>query len=286
MRAILTIFPHPAQRELEAPQNRAAAALEPTKESAPATAESIIIEKLLAELDARAVERVPGPYLMERAPSRRHTALLRCLWAALWVMSIVLCVFVVKYIDRENTPQAFDPAQARSINDLANSIGDQNKQFSRMIDSVETLANAVASSSVRTTAMQTVLRRLGHDLSQAADAPPQRPPAPGSPIAEPVSAPPQQEPAAAPTLSMGGHHHDPIEDVIAPRNAVVHHDESGVMDYWLMPRVVSGSRSMIKVFPVAQTGLGIFVHSFDEIRDYVVTPSGDWLAASGSNSGH
>jgi hypothetical protein len=79
---------------------------------------------------------------------------------------------------------------------------------------------------------------------------------------------------------MGGHHHDPIEDVIAPRNAIVHHTESGVMDYWLMPRVVSGTRSMIKVFPIAQTNLGIFVHSFDEVRDYVVTPSGDWLAAS------
>ena len=79
---------------------------------------------------------------------------------------------------------------------------------------------------------------------------------------------------------MGGHHHDPIEDVIAPRNAIVHHTENGVMDYWLMPRVVSGARSMIKVFPIAQTNLGIFVHSFDEVRDYVVTPSGDWLAAS------
>ena len=79
---------------------------------------------------------------------------------------------------------------------------------------------------------------------------------------------------------MGGHHHDPIEDVIAPRNAIVHHNESGVMDYWLMPRVISGSRSMIKVFPIAQTNLGIFVHCFDEVRDYVVTPSGDWLAAS------
>ena len=279
MRAILTIFPRPAQHELEAQKNLSSAALEPANGSAPATVESIVIEKLLAELDARAVARVPGPYLMERSPSRRHVIWLRSLWAALWVMSIVLCVFVVKYIDRENTPQAFDPSQARSINHLANSIGDQNKQFSRMIDSVETLANAVASSSVRTTAMQSVLRRLGHDLSQAADAPPKRPPVPVAPPPQPV----RQEPVAA-GLSMGGHHHDPIEDVIAPRNAVVHHNESGVMDYWLMPRTASGARSMIKVFPVAQTGLGIFVHSFDEVRDYVVTPSGDWLAASNTGA--
>ena len=280
MRAILTIFPRPAEHELEA-QNRSSAALEPANGGAPATVESIVIAKLLAELDARAVARVPGPYLMERSASRRHVLWLRSLWAALWVMSIVLCVFVVKYIDRENAPQAFDPTQARSINQLANSIGDQNKQFARMIDSVETLANAVASSSVRTTAMQAVIRRLGHDLSQAADAPPARPPAPVAPPPEPVL----QEPVVA-GLSMGGHRHDPIEDVIAPRNAVVHHSESGVMDYWMMPRVVSGARSMIKVFPVAQTNLGIFVHSFDDVRDYVVTPSGDWLAASNTSGNH
>jgi len=283
MRAILTIFPRPAEHELEA-QNRSSAstALEPSKGNAPATVESIVIEKLLAELDARAVSRAPGPYLMERSLSRRHTAWFRALWATLWVMSIVLCVFVVKYIDRGNAPQAFDPTQARSINHLANSIGDQNKQFARMIDSVETLANAVASSSVRTTAMQAVIRRLGHDLSQAADAPPMRPPAPVAPPPQPA----REEPAAAATLSMGGHHHEPIEDVIAPRNAVVHHSESGVMDYWMMPRVVSGARSMIKVFPVAQTNLGIFVHSFDDVRDYVVTPSGDWITASNPAGNH
>jgi hypothetical protein len=276
MRAILTIFPRPALHELEAPKNRSSTALEPSNGSAPATVESRVIEKLLAELDARAASRISGPYLMERSPSRRHVAWLRGLWAALWVMSIVLCVFVVKYIDRGNTPQAFDPAQARSMDHLANSIGDQNKQFARMIDSVETLANSVASSSVRTTAMQAVLRRLGHESTQVADILPKRPAAPVAP----VSVPPSQEPAPETQLSMGGHHHDPIEDVIAPRNAIVHHTESGVMDYWLMPRVVSGTRSMIKVFPIAQTNLGIFVHSFDEVRDYVVTPSGDWLAAS------
>jgi hypothetical protein len=277
MRAILTIFPRPAPHELDAPKDRASMVLEPSSGSAPATVESRVIEKLLAELDARAVSRVPGPYLMERSPSRRHVAWLRGLWAALWVMSIVLCVFVVKYIDRGATSQAFDPAQARSMDHLANSIGDQNKQFARMIDSVETLANSVASSSVRTTAMQAVLRRLGHESAQAADILPHRPAAPVAP----VSAPPSQEPAAQ--LSMGGHHHDPIEDVIAPRNAIVHHTENGVMDYWLMPRVVSGARSMIKVFPISQTNLGIFVHSFDEVRDYVVTSSGDWLAASANH---
>src|SRR4051812_32738295 len=122
MPAILTIFPRPAPHELDTQKNRSSTALEPSNGSAPATVESALIQKLLAELDARAVSRVPGPYLMERSPSRGHIAWLRGLWVALWAMSIVLCVFVVKYIDRGNMPQAFDPAQARSIDHLANSL--------------------------------------------------------------------------------------------------------------------------------------------------------------------
>jgi hypothetical protein len=258
--------------------------------------ESVLVEKLLAELDARTAARYPGPYFMERPPTRRHVIWLCILWAALWVMSLVLCVFVVKYFDRQPAPQAFDPAQAQSIHHLANSIGDQNQQFSRMIDSVQTLANAVAAASARTTAMQTALSRLGHDLTPVAELPARPPATPAASSAtmllpERVIAPvplftpvPVIAPAPAAALSMGGHRHDPIEDVIAPRNAIVHHNESGVMDYWLMPRVISGSRTMVKVFPIAQTSLGIFVHCFDEVHDYVVTPSGDWLNASDSSA--
>ncbi len=282
MPAILTIFPRPISREPENPKvpSAASTALQPATGSLAAPAESVVVERLLAELDARAAMRFPGPYLMERPPARRHVIWLRALWAALWVMSLVLCVFVVKYFDRQTTSQVFDPAQASSINHLADSLSDQNRQFSRMIDSVETLANSVATASVHTTAMQSVLRRLGHDLSQAADTPPKRPAAPIAPPLVLLRPEPEPEPLPAAGLSMGGHRHDPIEDVIAPRNAIVHHNDNGVMDYWLMPRLISGSRSIVRVFPVAQTNLGIFVHSFDDVRDYVVTPSGDWLAAS------
>lgn len=295
MRAILTILPRPDSREVEGehrPPSKSteSTALQPANSAPSGAMESILVEKLLAELDARTAARFAGPYFMERPTVRRHVIWLRILWAALWVMSLVLCVFVVKYFDRQPIPQAFDPAQAQSIHHLANSIGDQNQQFSRMIDSVQTLADAVAAASTRTSAMQAALSRLGHDLTLVPAAPPQPQAVPTQVVptpAVPITAPatvllPQPIIAPAPTtaLSMGGHRHDPIEDVIAPRNAIVHHNESGAMDYWLIPRIVSGSRIMVKVFPIAQTSLGIFVHCFDEVRDYVVTPSGDWLNAS------
>ena len=290
MRAILTILPRPDSREVESehrppPRSTESTALQPANSAPSGALESVLVEKLLAELDARTAARFAGPYFMERPPVRRHVIWLRALWAALWVMSLVLCVFVVEYFDRQPAPQAFDPAQAQSIHHLANSIGDQNQQFSRMIDSVQTLADAVAAASARTSAMQTALSRLGHDLTpvQAVAAQPQTVRTPAVPFAAPATVllpQPMIPPAPTTALSMGGHHDDPIEDVIAPRNAIVHHNESGAMDYWLIPRIISGSRTMVKVFPIAQTSLGIFVHCFDEVRDYVVTPSGDWLNAS------
>ncbi|HEY6987904.1 MAG TPA: hypothetical protein VH369_05945 [Bryobacteraceae bacterium] len=293
MRAILTILPRPDSREVEgehrSPSKSESTALQPADSSPSGALESVLVEKLLAELDARSAARFAGPYFMERPPVRRHVIWLRILGAALWVMSLVLCVFVVKYFDRQPAPQAFDPAQAQSIHHLANSIGDQNQQFSRMIDSVQTLADAVAAASARTSAMQAALSRLGHDLTPVPSALPQPQaaltqvvPTQAVPIVGPATVLLPQPAIAPPTtpLSMGGHRHDPVEDVIAPRNAIVHHNESGAMDYWLMPRIISGFRTMVKVFPIAQTSLGIFVHCFDEVRDYVVTPSGDWLNAS------
>jgi hypothetical protein len=284
MRAILTIFQHPARGEMEL-EKRSVSAVEPvapvvsTNPNAPATVEALVLQRLLAELEARAAARVPAPYVMERAPRSRRTTLIRTQFALLWALSIVLCVFVVKYLDHQETVQLSDPAQTRSITTLTATIGDQNKQFVRMIDSVESLASAVASSSLRTTAMQAVLKRLGRDMKQPDAQPVTEKPAPTSkPSPAAVNAPPQrEEPAEVP---MGGHHHQPIEDVVAPRNVIVHHKENGVMDYWLVPRIVSGSRVMTKVFPIAQTNMGVFVHNIEDVKDYIVTPSGDWLSAS------
>ncbi|HEY3938030.1 MAG TPA: hypothetical protein VGL97_11400 [Bryobacteraceae bacterium] len=286
MRAILTIFQHPVQREVEI--EKRPRAIEPgapavsPNANVPATVESLILQRLLAELEARAVTRASTPYFVDPAVTSRRTVLVRTLFGLLWASSLVLCVFVVKYLDRQPTIQLADPAQTRSITGLTNTIGDQNKQFVRMIDSVEGLANAVAASSLRTSAMQAVLRRLGHD-AKPADTPPARANTPVAAKSSPVAASMPIEAAQteqSTDVYLGGHHHQPIEDVMAPRNVIVHHRENGVMDYWLVPRIVSGSRVMTKVFPIAQTNMGIFVHDLENVKDYIVTPTGDWLVAS------
>jgi hypothetical protein len=289
MKATLRIFHNPVQ-ELGLENRSASKELAPPP-APPGTADLIALQKLLADIEARAITRVHPPYLMQPLPPTRTTRSVRTLVALLWAMSLVLCVFVVKYLDTGITPPAADPAQARSISNLTATVSDQNQQFSRLVDSMQTLANAVATSSVRTTAMQAVLRRLGRDSNPTDSQPIIRRPefAPTMPPPALLSPPKIQSlfqnntPSQNTPAWMGAHRHDPVEDVIAPHNVIVHHNEDGVMDYWLVPRIVSGSRTLIKLMPISQTNMGIFVHSIDEVRDYVITPSGDWLAASDPN---
>jgi hypothetical protein len=81
-----------------------------------------------------------------------------------------------------------------------------------------------------------------------------------------------------PTVTVAtGHVHPPIEWAVVPANVVVHHNAAGVMDYWQVPRVLSGVPTMAKVIPIAQNNFGTFVHHIAEGRDYVVTRFGDWI---------
>ncbi len=291
MRAtILTIFPDSSYRQVETgstpagkPSPQRTEALVPARSVTGSTTpsiESVILDKLLAELDAREIARAQPPYLMEQARPLRHTHLLRTLWALVWALSIGLSVFVVKYIDSQKMAQAIDSAQTHSLNNLTAAIGDQKNEFAKMIDSVQSLAGVMAETSARTAAIPEMLKRLGNDFTQAA--PPVEVVGESAPAPAPASlamiAPPPEENSAA--IPMGGHHHPPMEYAVAPDGVVVHHNYLGVMDYWMVPRMLSGVLTMTKVVPIAQSNAGIFVHDVAEIRDYIVTPSGDWIATS------
>jgi hypothetical protein len=279
----LTIFPHPGDRHLGASVGLSGPAAARTEALASPTAsldalpsiESVILQKLLREMEARQITRVQPTYVIEQAPAPRHTSLIRGLWCAVWALSIVVCVFVVKYIDNQSMAPRTDAGQIAAMQNLATNISDQNKQFSAVVDSLQGLASAVAASSKRTAVIPDILNRLGSDLAQI-HAPPVRqavelPPAPGLLSQEPDG-----------VVPMGGHQHPPLEAaILAPQDVVVHHNSAGVMDYWLAPRVVSGVRSVERVVPISQSTAGTFVHDVVEAKDYIITPSGVWIAASG-----
>lgn len=287
---ILTIFPHPSERQAgRRPALTGASSAPRTEALAPATAgaatlpsiESVILQKLLAEVEARQLTRVQPTYVIEQptAAAARQTILIRTLWSLLWVSSIVVCVFLVKYIDSQTMLARGDAGQSRALENLAVSIGDQKQEFSAMVDSLQGLAGAITSNSKRTAAIPEMLDRLGSDLKQMrsplvrqASGPALEPVIPGITVAP-------QEADLAP-IPMGGHHHPPIQFAVAPADVVVHHNSLGVMDYWLVPRMVSGVWTLAKVVPVSQSKAGTFVHHVEEVKDYIVTPSGDWIPAS------
>jgi hypothetical protein len=282
---ILTILPHPSERLPGAGNRALPAATSPqavdgsarSPETLPSI-ESVLLQRLLAELDARQGARVQPTYVIEQSPAARQANLTRTLWSLLWVLSLIVCVLSVKYMDSQTMVPRSDAGQSRALENLTASIGDQRKEFSSVAESLHELASAIALSSTRTQAIPDLLSQLSAQF-----APQPRAPVVRQPIELPAQ-PAVSEASDPAPIPMGGHHHAPIEyATVAPPTAIVHHNASGVMDYWLVSRVISGTPTMEKVVPVSQTSAGTLVHDVAEVKDYLLTPSGDWVPALETN---
>ncbi|MGI8960331.1 MAG: hypothetical protein ACR2IV_11340 [Bryobacteraceae bacterium] len=146
-----------------------------------------------------------------------------------------------------------------------------------IIGSLQQLAGTVASSAKRADAMPEMLARLAIHLQQI------RPPALQQTAELAVQPEMPQMLGTSPRkddstpIPMGGHIHPPIDWAVVPPNVVAHNNSAGTVDYWLMPRMQSGVPTMVKVVPIAQNNSGTFVHHIAEVKDYTVTPSGDWI---------
>jgi hypothetical protein len=286
---ILTIFPLPAERYVavqsalkEGLSSGHAEALEPAAGSVNVlpSIESLILRKLLAEVEARQITRVQPTYVIEQPPAARHFTPVRALCCLLWAASITVAALTVKYVDSQTMIPKSNYSQSRSIETLTASIAHQDETFAMIIGSLQQLAGSVASSAKRAEAMPEMLARLANHLQQI------RPPAvtqapeltlqPAMP--EMLGTSPRNDDSAL--IPMGGHIHPPIEWAVLPSNVVAHHNSAGTMDYWLVPRMQSGVPTMVKVVPIVQNNSGTFVHHIAEAKDYTVTPSGDWIESS------
>ena len=288
--SILTLFSTPAERHAGSAPARNTASLSALAErlERPANVEtlpsieSVILQKLLAEIDARQITVSQPTYVIDQLPAARQDTLLRKLWVSLWALSIAVSVLTVKYIDSQTMAPKADNADARSIDKLTAMVTSQTQAFSTVNESLQQLAHAIAFSAQRAAVIPEMLNRLGSNLQQihpsaavkAAPEPVLRP----APLPVIIGTSPHTADSAA--IPMGGHVHPPMEWAVAPPNVVVHHNAQGVMDYWLIPRTVSGMQAMEKVVPILQNNSGTFVHHITEVKDYIVTPSGEWMPAS------
>lgn len=283
--AILTILPHPSERQVQTRPALTRDACSQGTEARDAAArvapdtlpsiESILLQRLLAEIESRQLARAQPTYVIEQSPAARHATLVRTLWCLLWVLSMAMCVVSVKYMDSQAVFPQTGAGQSRSIESLTATVSDQKKEFSTMVDSLHVLADAMALNSARTATIPTMLNRLGSDLQQIRV----------QPVRAPVDLLPQPamptQAAEATLIPMGGHHHAPLgAATVAPEGATVHYNSLAVMDYWLVPRVVSGVQTMVKVVPISQRNGASFVHDVAEARDYILSPSGEWIAVS------
>ncbi|MFL6354176.1 MAG: hypothetical protein ACJ74Z_20320 [Bryobacteraceae bacterium] len=283
---ILTIFPLPVERYVAVQSARKEGlscgrpeALEPATGSINVlpSIESLILRKLLAEVEARQITRVQPTYVIEQRPPARYVTPIRTLCCLLWAASIALTALTVKYVDSQTVT---NDNQSRSLETLTTTIVHQNEAFGMIIGSFQQLAGTVASSAKRTEAMPEMLARLANHLQQM------RPPAVKEPpelavqpqMPQMLGTSPGKDDSAP--IYMGGHIHPPIEWALVPSNVVAHNNSAGTVDYWLVPRIQSGVSTMVKVVPIVQNNSGTFVHHIAEVKDYTVTPSGDWVESS------
>lgn len=95
---------------------------------------------------------------------------------------------------------------------------------------------------------------------------------------ESIGIPPvsQASPGAAATQAAGpGHIHQFVNDINPPKTVEVR-QVGGDETVW----IVSKNGTPMVVRPFATSSLGIWVHSATDSRDYILTPSGGWMAGS------
>lgn len=283
---IVTIFPSPAERYKAArPALNEASSAPPSErpklvkrpvETLPSI-ESVILQKLLAELESRQVTRAQPTYDIEPSLPPNRITLHRILWGTTWVLSIAVTALAVNYLDGRTLAATTGGRESHSIEELTANLARQTDAFSGITSSLQQLAAVIASRGNRTVTIREMPQPQPQPLQQAQAAVVQSPPSVLQP-AVPVIIGTAGPKIDSSSLLLGGHIHPPAEWLVAPANAVVHHNSMGVMDYWLLPRTMGGNTVMTKVVPVLQNDSGIFVHSVAEVKDYVVTPSGDWIA--------
>lgn len=282
---IMTVFPDPAERPKtrsarpDGPSCGGVEVLEPVTGSVNALSsiESLVLRKLLAEVEARQLTRAQPTYVIEQPPAARNIVSVRILWCLLWAASIAIVVLTIKYVDSQTMLSKSRDSQSRSIETLNAGLAHQHEAFAMIVSSLQQLAGTVASNSKQAEAMPEMLARLGKNLQQS------RPPLIKQTPALPVQSPTPTSPETSSPketlvpIDLGGHNHPPIEWAVTPANVVVHHNSAGTMDYWMVPRTQSGVPMMVKVVPVVQNNSGTLVHHIAEVKDYILTPSGDWI---------
>jgi hypothetical protein len=189
-----------------------------------------------------------------------------------WGIAILFWFFALKSVKQQQTASL---SQGETMVRLTTSLADQNKQFTSLTSSLQTLAAAVLSSSAKTNGIEERLERSRRDLRRVEsqlqyDEMQMGTRLPNVPVTEP------QPPGAL------RHHHE-IAGQLQPgvQGAQIWRNNKGEVVYWLMPREMEGRVRLVKVLPVATDPEGVVVHDVDDGEDYVVTPSRGWLHVGG-----
>ncbi len=199
-----------------------------------------------------------------------------------WMFMIVLSIvtyFTVHLLFQMQTNVA---SQARSTNKLTDQIAavsatqsEQGSSISQLQQSYKQVLNVVTDLNHRfndvqsanhdaTVSLKSLTARVAHVERQRQE---------NTVLAAPVS---QASAIPASTQAAGpGHIHQFANDIVPPKTVEVR-QVGGDETVW----IVNKNNTPMVVRPFATSGLGIWVHSSTDSRDYILTPSGGWMAGS------
>jgi len=163
-----------------------------------------------------------------------------------------------------------DERRSAAVESLALSLAHQDQRLDAANAGLKNLSREMSQVRQRSQDSRIIADALAALMSKRSFSDPAAAPGPGEPV-PPQTKGDQTPPPAQPEYAFN------TTVPLAP-GAVVHRNENGDPDYWLIQR--PGETIMAKVIPLDVTNLGVSVHRIDDNRNYILTMDGGWMGSN------
>jgi hypothetical protein len=200
--------------------------------------------------------------------------------------------FASRALKQQDAFQEVSLSQNRSLLNLAVSVANGNVRVNGLTKSVKDVTATLAQSSSRIGEFSNQLGQRGNQIQvlnyrlQEVETALRRAQQVRSQVPDTTtSLTTSQPPSVSPVASLAGpHSHQMDASIPMPAGALGHQNSQGELDYWLITRTLPSGERFVKVEPYGTSSRGIEMHSMSDGTDYILTPRGDWLSATESDS--
>lgn len=209
------------------------------------------------------------------------------------VAVVALSYFSGRTAKQQNSLQEAGQSQSRSLLNLALSVAKGNERVDGLNKSLGAVTATLAQSSSQIDVFSSQLAQSGDQIQglssrlTAVEAALYKSREVKSPVIDSTAViTTSQSALVGPTISSAdSHSHQADFSIPMPSGALAHQNSQGVLDYWLVQRILPTGDQFLRVKPYSTSALGTMVHSVDDGVDYLLTPDGGWIDANRLSAG-